>query len=408
MTAQDTQPRPAEQIDLGPELRRYRAKSLGDSLPKQVVVRWLIYLAYYLFFAFVFALGAAYMMAPLMLFLRPVSRRLWEDPLWGPIYVACYGILVFVCFVWPRVVYLSIRERGFIYRAMHRRYTIRFADIARCFLTRDSCGLTIVLRDSTRLRFHHLGAQFPRECVGQLFNRIRDDLAARPKDATQQPLREDETATSSAAHLEMAVPNSLWCGEIIVGLLVLFTFLLAPAIFAAVSLIAFQLDISGKICTWLLLLFTTGLFWLATHEARMGYKSGGGFREFGRDFLSFFARKHFLESVPQSDGSVEIRYGFRLFGHRWLFLKLPLDKIEGVSWRPGQGGSWTVFIQCNDDRFTYGTTTIGPSGGVNKIEDLGLAIVDFLCRAGAKLVEGEDEATYQTTSIAPAPQTTPD
>ena len=109
--------------------------------------------------------------------------------------------------------------------------------------------------------------------------------------------------------------------------------------------------------------------------------------------------------MPQSDGSIEIRYGFRLFGRRYFFLKVPLDKIESVMWRPGQGGSWTVLIRCDDERVKYGIASIGPSRGVKKTEDLGLAIVDFLRDAGANLVEGEDETTYQ--KIIPGPKQGP-
>jgi hypothetical protein len=401
MTVQDTQPRQVSPSDLGLELCRYRPRPLGESLRKRVIVRWLLYLVSYAFMALALALGATYMMAPLMLFLRPVRGRLWEDPLWGPIYVACYAILVFVSFVWPRLVYLAIHERGFLYRGMRRRYSVRFADIARCFTTRGSCGVALVLRDSTHLRFHYLGGHFGRQCVGQLFNRINEHLADRPEKATQQSLHTDETAATPAKRSEMAVPNSLWCSEFVAGLLLLSTFLVAPTIFAVVSLVVFQLDLQGKICTWLLLLFTTSLLWLVSQDARMRYSPGGGIREFGRDFVSFFARKRFLESVPQCDGSVGIRYGFQLLGHRHYFFKLPVHKIQGLDWRPGQGGSRTVFIQCDDDRFDYGLTSIGPTGGVNRIDPLGLAIVDFLCRAGARLVEGEDEATYKTTSAAP-------
>jgi hypothetical protein len=388
---------PFSPSDLGRELCRYQPKSLGDSLPEQVVLRWLLYVVCYLFFLFTIALGGCYLAAPLLLLgdkaCGLAAGSVWRSILGWSTYVACCAVLASVCFVWPRFVYLVVYEKGFVYHAMCRRYTVSFSEIARCFLARDSSGITLVLRDSTRLRFHLLAGHFRRECVGQLFDRISEHLNARPLDTVSMC----QTAAMAAPrqHREIAIPNSLWSFDALLGPGVPIAMFLCPALFAVISLAFFSLDCEGKICTWLLLSFCLVILWFIFLGIWEPYKRGGGLREFCRDLLSFFAWKHSLESVPQDHGPPIVRYGFQLLGHHHPFFKVPLDRIEAVEWRQGQSKSWAVLILCSDCGTQHGITSIGPCRGITKTESLGLAIVDFLRCAGAMLTEGEDEKTYR-------------
>lgn len=147
--------------------------------------------------------------------------------------------------------------------------------------------------------------------------------------------------------------------------------------------------------------------WLAIMVAYVYflYKEGA-FRNLRINFLlGFFARKQFVESVPLDTGFVEIRYGFKLFGHRFFYFKVPLDKIESVAWGMGQDHMCAVSISFDHDdpeerqkqeklgnrRPNLDSCTIGPSmRNEKKTEAFCLAFVDFLYRAGATLVQAED------------------
>ena len=424
MTTQNSQTYQCSPHDLGPELCRYRSGPFGNMLPKSFVGRWLVVLFYYLFTVCAIALGAGYMVMPLMLLAGPVQRPVTADPFWGPIFIACYAacfsLLAFVCFGWPRLMYLAIHEKGFVYRGMCHRYTVCFDDIARCFVRECYPPLvTLVLRDSTRLRLQYLKLRFPQEGVGQLLARINEHLAARGPHAalavqTQTAMESSspsgESGAAQSKPMEMAIPRTLWERDRL-GFAIFLMILLSPAMFAAFCLIVFDMETYGKVHCWLLLLLFGGLpIWGVCWSIWDRYKRDGGSKEFYRDVLGLIARKHFLESLPQDDGSVEIRYGFQLRGHRYFYFKVPLEKIESVRWHRGQAPrDWTVFIQS--DHFGsshFGLYQIGPTRGVKKTDALGLAIIDFLGRAGARFVEGEDEGTFLRASSATTPDSAPE
>jgi hypothetical protein len=372
------------------------------------VIRWLVYV---FLFPPAFALGAFYMTAPLLWLAVHFGGRepLTADPVWGPVldssFVVCCGILVFGYMVWPRLRYLAIHEKGFVYRARRRRHVVPFEEISRCLVARDSIGLTLVLRDSTRLRLPEFRSQFPQEEVGQLVNRINEHMAERPPCKTraaegelaaeQSPVA-GKTAVMQSTQSEIRIPNPMRCYSTLVPNMVIFGILLSPTIFVAASLYLFfsQMDVWGIITSCLFLLTIGGVIY---GLFRCLVLERGGYREFCWDALGFIARKYFLESSQQDGGSVLIRYGFQLFGHRYIRYEVPLDSIETVAWPPEQAPLFrTVYI----DR-----CPIGPSRLVDSTEGLGLRIVEFLCRAGAGLVEGRDEATYVRAASATGTRT---
>lgn len=193
----------------------------------------------------------------------------------------------------------------------------------------------------------------------------------------------------------LAIPK--WSGDFIVSAALYTITVLATAV-AVLNLWYFRAAIAVS-CIWLAF-----MVW----QVRAACKEQGGFRKCLIHVLGFFARKHSVESVRQETGSVEIRFGFQLFGRRLAYLNLPLQKIETVEWNPGQNPRlWHVFIWFDHDDIEksrmrskwsrkpdqeiYGVGTSGPK---KKAEALGLALVDFLIRAGAMLVQGKAENTF--------------
>ena len=151
-------------------------------------------------------------------------------------------------------------------------------------------------------------------------------------------------------------------------------------------------------CIWLAIIVAY-IYGVYKYDIYGLHKQKGAFRQFCIDFLGHFARKQFVESVHQDTGSAEIRYGFQLFGHRFFYFKVPLDKIESVSWGMGQDHRWSVDIWFDHDGaedqkrqiWSHNFHEVGPSRrSEKKTEAFALALVDFLCRAGATLVQDED------------------
>jgi hypothetical protein len=203
----------------------------------------------------------------------------------------------------------------------------------------------------------------------------------------------------AAERSEMAIPR--WSLENLFYL-VLFTILVLASIVAVLNLV-FRWDEVGMIasCLWLAIL-GFGI-WLRC-------KQQGGLREVLLDCLDLFARRQFVESVPRGDGSVEIRFGFQLFGFRTLRFNVPLDKIETVEWSPGQAPKyWCVFIWFDHDipelsqkrrqqkwvhKPDQDVYSVGPSRRKKTTAAFGLAFVEFLCRAGATLVRRDGDCTF--------------
>lgn len=134
----------------------------------------------------------------------------------------------------------------------------------------------------------------------------------------------------------LAIPKL--SGEFILSA-VLYTIAVLATIVAVLNLF-FQVAIIVS-CIWLA--FMAWSTWVA-------YKRQGGSRKCLINFLGFFARKQFAESIRQETSSAEIRFGYQLFGRRLFYFNVPLHKIETVEWSPGQNPElWNVFIWFDHD-----------------------------------------------------------
>ncbi|MEN6367827.1 MAG: hypothetical protein ABFC88_13545 [Thermoguttaceae bacterium] len=145
-------------------------------------------------------------------------------------------------------------------------------------------------------------------------------------------------------------------------------------------------------CIWLALM--TLIFWNTCRQE-------GGYRKVIVNILGFFARKHFVDIVPSN----EVRFGFQLFSHRFLYQNVPLGKIDSVGWSPGQNPAfWHVSLWFDHDNPQTSAAKrkwnlkkpdqdvycFGPSRRKEKIESFGLDFVAFLLRNGVMLVRRDD------------------
>jgi hypothetical protein len=201
-----------------------------------------------------------------------------------------------------------------------------------------------------------------------------------------------------AERSELAIPK--WSSEFIFGIVLSLIFVLGTIL--AILNLFFRWEEIGIIAACIWLAITALIIWSIQ-------KNEGSFGKFRIDFLGFYARKQFVESIPQDTGVVEIRFGFQLFGHRLYNFSVSLDKIESVRWVPYYSSN-CMFIALNFDiddpevsqrRQKIGyrkpdqdVYVVGPSRSKKKTEAFGRAFVDFLRRAGATLVQGEDDHTF--------------
>jgi hypothetical protein len=130
--------------------------------------------------------------------------------------------------------------------------------------------------------------------------------------------------------------------------------------------------------------------------------------------LGCFASRQFVESLCEGAGHARIGYGYELFGRRYFYLTVPVEKIALVDWHTGQGSErlgrdindWNVVVWYDHDdpverQKREGTRNpdqdlciVGPSGPKSEIAALGHSLVDFLCKAGASLRPGKDECSF--------------
>jgi hypothetical protein len=160
-------------------------------------------------------------------------------------------------------------------------------------------------------------------------------------------------------------------------------------------------------CLWLVLVTIT--VWISAQEAC-------GLRSVFISHIGSLLGRYFVEvdSVETPLGS--LRFGFQLFGHRFVEWSVPLDSITLVKWSTGQASGiagrdmndWHVTLRFNHSdpakaevqrqrQYTKPEQelhSIGPSAPKDHAETFGLALIDFLRDAGVDFVQGAEPTCY--------------
>lgn len=158
-------------------------------------------------------------------------------------------------------------------------------------------------------------------------------------------------------------------------------------------------------CIWLLIV-SYGVF---------GYcRDWGGLREASLDLLEVFAWLQFVECLADASDKVVVRFGFSIFGFRFLRLRVAVNKISRVEVGVAQGqGFGIVLVSYDHDELEpthrrrrarhrgtgAGLYTVGPSMGWERVVRLGRSLVKFLRDAGAKLSRAEDGYTWVRAAL---------
>ncbi|MHC4911379.1 MAG: hypothetical protein ACYTE5_00025 [Planctomycetota bacterium] len=209
---------------------------------------------------------------------------------------------------------------------------------------------------------------------------------------------------------EMSIPKPT--GEVIAAWV--FTAFIVCFVTLSVSNLLNRVAILPSI---LLLLLVAAVVWAGCGEE--------GMRQFLINILGSFASKHFAESISGTKHPTEIRFGFRLLGHRYFYLTIPLDKIETVEWDTGQAtdlaghdmNDWHITIWFDHDdpsksqkqqdwhrKPDQDVYIVGPHRRKEDAVAFGRSLLDFLRQAGASLVKGQDECSF----VRKAPDTETD
>ena len=160
---------------------------------------------------------------------------------------------------------------------------------------------------------------------------------------------------------------------------------------------------------WLLLVGSV-MFGLIRHK---------GIKAVAVDFLEGFSLKQFIQAVPGNNGPNRVEFGYELFGRRFVQWFVGTDKIEHVSWSTGQASDrmgrdmddWHVAVwhdhgdPARSERlrqWRYADQEVhclGPSGRKADVAVFGLALVEFLRKAGATLVAGENDCIFERPPV---------
>ena len=199
----------------------------------------------------------------------------------------------------------------------------------------------------------------------------------------------------------MQIPKSR--GGVLVTIIVVLSVCLAVAnIFCRVAMIASLI--------WLA--FITMMLWTPVKKA-------GGFRIFLTDCLGELVGRHFVEAGSLEAPASEIRFGYELFGQRFIRKSIAVDKIESIYWATGQAtgrtgrdmNDWSVYLWFDHgdpaksemkrkwhkpDQDIY---IVGPPRRKAITEKFGLAFVAFIRAAGAPLVQGETNNQFERCKL---------
>jgi len=206
------------------------------------------------------------------------------------------------------------------------------------------------------------------------------------------------TTDAAAPRPKMTIPKSR--GEVI------FHFVMSAIV------VFFSLLAIANLCFRVALISST--IWLAIVVPSLGgaCRRAGGLRRFLADHLAVYFGRYFVDCPPHGVQPVVVRFGYQLFGRRYLQREIALEKIESVQWSPGQGTSlagrdmkdWSVVLWFDHDdpakrnprawKPDQDIHIVGPERRKELTAAFGLSFVDFLRAAGASLVPGEDDCVF--------------
>jgi hypothetical protein len=186
-------------------------------------------------------------------------------------------------------------------------------------------------------------------------------------------------------HFEMSIPKSR--AQVTIQL-VITTIVVFFALLALVNL-----------CLWMAVI--PSMIWLAFVAmcVKSSAKQDGGLQPFVINQMGDLFGRKFVEREASDPQPQCIRFGFQLFGHRFIQKCISVQKIESVRWHTGQAsgragrdmGDWKVWMYFDggDQKPDHAFYGIGPAVRKDRTEALGLALVSFLQKAGVDLMQGE-------------------
>ena len=151
--------------------------------------------------------------------------------------------------------------------------------------------------------------------------------------------------------------------------------------------------------------------WLAfvTTMIRSSCRREGGIRPFLMSLMGDLFGRRFAEWSPDEAPPKCIRFGFQLFGRRFVQQSIRIDRIESVEWHTGQAtdmagrdmNDWHLWVWFSHDdpartearrkwhrKADQDLHGVGPADRKQRTEALGLSLVSFLRSAGADLIQG--------------------
>jgi hypothetical protein len=195
-----------------------------------------------------------------------------------------------------------------------------------------------------------------------------------------------------------------------VGIVMLTAFIVLSVLLAIYNLSDWTAIIPSTI--WLLLVgFMLG-----------GFIKTDGCKKITTDILGASSWNEFVRTVRWENGNSELQYGFQIFGRRFSYFTVAVEKIETVNWSTGQASSmagrdmndWHVVVWYDhndpaksqkDDMLKkpdQDLCIIGMSGTKAETSALGHSVLDLLRKTGATYTQGENDCTFVRQSFTVA------
>jgi hypothetical protein len=147
---------------------------------------------------------------------------------------------------------------------------------------------------------------------------------------------------------------------------------------------------------------------------RSAAKAAGGWNKLLIDIGGILLGRDFVEAGSPDLSMSGIRFGYELFGRRFIQQSIAVDKIESISWSTGQAtqlagrdaNDWQVCLWYDHGdpvksekkkkwrKPDQDIRVIGPARRKKVTEKFGLALIDFFRDSGARLVQGESTASF--------------